>query len=211
MDKGDRTIYVILFVFALFVLAGFYFTLDKIGGLKTDLKNLELQIQLSAEKDGTSGTTINPPLISQNPPPTPNSPQTNQDIIIPTAIIFDAQSSPILQPQTKITITIENLTKTKDGGIILNIKAFTNDANSYSALEPRDLFELVNLEGENQRAIQVTGQFNSIPPKNSTSGALIFKIEATSDRIILQVGSGENLKFYEFNFSRKTYKETVIG
>ena len=211
MNKDDHTIYVIFFIFVLFILAGFYLIFDKLGGLRTDFQNLELQMQLLAQKESTPAQLNETPPPSENPPPVQNPPPNNQDIVIPTAIIFETQSSPLLQPQTKITITVENMTKTSDGTLTLNIKAFSNEANSYSALEPRDLFELINLEGENQRPLQVSGQFNSIPPKNSAAGSLIFKIAPSLDRIILQVGSGESLKFYEFNFTRKTYKETVIG
>jgi len=69
----------------------------------------------------------------------------------------------------------------------------------------------VNLEGENQKAILTEGQFDSMPPNSAVVGKLIFDGSPTTNTIILQVGYGENLKFYEFNFIKRTYKETVIG
>ncbi|MDI6733923.1 MAG: hypothetical protein QMD50_00310 [Patescibacteria group bacterium] len=212
MNKNNGLIYTTIVIFALLVLSGFYLIFDKISSIKSDVQNLELKLELiSQNKKESPIITQNEP--TKNPEATSTTP-TNQNqtaIVMPTAIIFDASSSPVLQPVTKITITVDTLSKSDDGSIKVNFKAFTNEATSYSALEPRDLFQLINLNGDNQKPIDLSGQFNSIPPKNAVSGSVIFKIPPTQDLIILQTGSGENLKFYEFNFLRKTYKETVIG
>ncbi|MDI6821241.1 MAG: hypothetical protein QMD65_03690 [Patescibacteria group bacterium] len=212
MNENNGLVYITIVIFALLVLSGFYLIFDKISAVKSDVKNLELKLELLSKEKKES------PLIVQNEPtknteniPTTPTNQNQTTTVIPTAIIFDASSSPILQPQTKITITIENISKTEDGTVKVNFKAFTNEATSYSALEPRDLFQLLNLEGDNQKPFDVTGQFNSIPPKNAVAGSVIFKILPTQNSIILQTGFNENIRFYEFNFLRKTYKETVIG
>lgn len=210
MDKGDRMIYLIFFIFALFVLAGFYFTLDKISDLKTSLANLELQIQLAALNRIESNSTSTPDPLNSSAGI--KLPPENPEIIIPTAIIFDIQSNPLLQPQTKITITVENATKNAAGLVKINFKAFASEADSYSAIEPRDSFELINLDlTQNQKPVQVTGQFNSIPPKSFAAGAVHFQIPPQQEKVIIQIGPSGNLKFYEFNFSKRTYKETVIG
>src|SRR3989344_9174195 len=108
MEKIDKAIYVIFVIFALFVLSGFYFIFDKISNLRNDIKNLELSIEL-LKKDLAVAPPENPPL--NEPPTNTPPPPENQEIKIPTAIIFEASSSPLLSPQTKITITIENVTK----------------------------------------------------------------------------------------------------
>lgn len=215
MGKFDKTIYAIVIVFALLVLSGFYFIFDKIGNLRTDLKNSELSSQILEKRVSDFETANQNPAgnnqeTPSNPPPA-NTTIKNGVIIINTAILFETQSNPILQPQTKITILVEKISKAADGTINVVFKAFTNDASTYSAIEPRDFFEIVNLNGENLRPFEVKGQFASIPPKSATAGEIVFKTEAAQNTLILQIGGGENIKFYEFNFSKKTYKETVLG
>ena len=216
MEKFDKTIYVIVFVFILLVLSGFYFMFDKVGNLKTDLKNAELSFQLLEEQFNESQKNISGPEATpeNNPPPAPPAPPAppdENDTAINAAILFTVTSSPSLQPQTKITVMIERAAKAKDGTIKISFKAFTNEANSYSAFEPRDLFEIINLTGENFKPLEVNGKFDSIPPQSSVSGDAVFKIAPDQNTLILQTGSGDDLKFYEFNFLRKTYKETTIG
>jgi len=218
MERDDKAVYIILVIFALLVLVGFYFIFDKMSSLKSDINSLELSVKLlSKEKNQSSETSpiTAPPVqnLPQNPTST-NPPETSpesQTISIPTAIIFTADSSPTLQPQTKLTIVIDNVEKTKDGTVAVNLKIYSNETTSYSALDPKGLFTIINLTGENRSALFTQGQFNSIPPKSITGGNVIFKIEPTQNSIILQVGAGENAKYYEFNFQTKTYKEAVIG
>ncbi len=207
MGRIDKAIYVIFVIFALFVLSGFYFIFDRISNLRDEIKNLELTIEL-LKKDLAIAPTETPPT---NEPPANVPPPANQEITIPTAIIFEASSSPLLSPQTKITIAVENVSKAQDGTISVNIKAFTAGADAYSALEPINLFELVNFSGDNQKPLEVNGAFNSIPPKSTVSGNVIFKINSAQNNLILQIGETNSVKFFEFNFTRKTYKETAIG
>jgi len=215
MGKFDKTIYVIVVVFALLVLSGFYFIFDKIGNLRTDLKNSELSSQILEKRVSDFETANQNPAgnnqeIPSNPPPANILPK-NDAVVINTAILFETQSNPALQPQTKITVLVEKVAKSGDGTVTLSFRTFTNDASTYSTIEPRDFFEIVNLNGENQRPLEVKGQFTSIPPKSATAGEIVFKTETMQNTLILQIGGGENIKFYEFNFSKKTYKETVLG
>ena len=217
MQPNDKGPYIVIVIFALFVLAGFYMMFDKNNTLSTDVKNLELQLALKNQTpaqeakeqdkspimpDHTSEATTTP-----TPAPTPEL----QAIIIPTAIIFDTPSSPLLQPQSTITVTVESVSKTDDGTITLAIKGFTKNATSYTAFEPGSLFELLIPEGENQKPLQVVGQFNSIPPKSVSAGKIVFKIDPSLTTPILQVGSGDATTYYELNFTKKTYKETEVG
>jgi hypothetical protein len=201
---------ILLIFFLIIILAGFYLLLDNIRSLRNDVKNLELAIEILKRNQETADNKKTE--ISAEPTTTPAiTPQTENTITIPTSIIFETQSSPALEPRTKITITIESVTKTKDGRVTLNIKAYTNEATSYSAIEIRDLFQLVNLSGEDQKPLEINGSFQSMPPKSSVSGNAVFKIEPNQNSIILQVGPLENASFYEFNFLQKTYKETILG
>lgn len=215
--KNNGALYALLAIFALLVLSGFYFIFEKISNLRSELKNFELSLQILEEKINDIETanknpgTENQRKLDDNLEPTNPINNETEEATINAAILFEIQSSPILQPQTKITMLIEKVAKLTVGTIKLSFKAFTNEATTYSTIEPRDFFELVNLTGDNQRPLAVNGQFTSIPPKNSAAGEIIFKIEPNQNTFILQVGDGENLKFYEFNFSKKTYKETVLG
>lgn len=211
--KNGTGVYLVIVLFALLVLSGFYLMLDKIGSLRTDLKNLELTFGL-LEKQFTETKNASLPeekAPSDNPQPPAPEPPKSEDVSINTTILFIASSSPALQPQTKITVMVEKVSKSKDGTVKLNFRALTNEATAYSAFEPRYLFEIVNLTGENLKPLDVTGKFDSIPPNTSSPGEITFKIEPSQNTLILQIGSSENIKFYEFNFSRKTYKETAVG
>lgn len=221
MRNNDQGIYIVIVIFALLVLAGFYLMFDKVGSVQTDVKNLSLEIELLKNKaDITVGSntpaTQTPPSATNTtiPPTSSNSSQNivpQNGITIPTAIIASTQSSPTLQPQTTVTVTLESVTKQSDGTVTLVVKTFTNDATGYSAFDPQTFFQLIDLNGDTQKATQVTGQFNSIPPKSAIEGTLTFKIDPTQSTLILQVGSGDNPTFYEFNFDKKSYKETIIG
>ena len=212
MPQSNGPIYAVIVAFALLVLSGFFITFDKISSLSAEVKNLELQLKLT-------GT----PSSQQSAIPTPQSPE-GQDknspegrepktevSAIPTAIIFDTQSSKNLLPQTKVTITVESVSKTLDGTVSVNIKAFTGEANGYSALEPWNLFEIISLDGNNQKAFRTDGSFNSMPAKSAVIGSVLFKISAAQPTIILQVGITESARFYEIDFDKKTYRETTIG
>lgn len=218
MDRDNRGIYIISIILTLFVLGGFLLIFDTIGSLRGDIKNLESSVNLVMKWKSENEKIVTQPTAPTTPetsgvknPPQESETNTVQDITIPSAIIFETKSSAALLPQINITVTVEGVAKSSDGTIIVNFKAFTSQATGYSALEPRDFFELVSLEGDNQKVVKVDGQFSSIPPKSASSGAAYFKVVPTQNTIILQIGTGENLKFYEFNFLKKTYKETVIG
>jgi hypothetical protein len=210
--KNDRTVYAIIVVFALLVLAGFYLIFDKISQLSTETKNLELSFALLQKNSAPAAAAPQPETPAPQPNPVPTStPPLQEGVSVPTAIIFQTKSSSILQPQSDLTVTVDSVGKLGDGTVTVNIKVFSSEAQSYTALEPNQLFALVNLDGDNQQPFNVSGQFSSIPPKNAVTGAVIFKIPTTQQTIILQTGSGDNLKFYEIDFSKKTFKETIIG
>ena len=213
-----NNIYAIIVIFVLLVMGGFYFVFNQMANLRSDFKNLELSFQLATKDKQLSTDTsesnkseLGGKNETQKSEPTILKITDNQGILIPTAIIFEAQSSPLLQPQTKMIVTVESAAKKDDGTVTLNLKVFSSEATSYSAFEARDFFEMVRLDTDNQKPLKAEGNFNSIPPKSAVYGTVIFKMEPAEQKIILQMGAGADLKFYEFDFEKKSYKETVIG
>ncbi|MEK7626646.1 MAG: hypothetical protein AAB399_00565 [Patescibacteria group bacterium] len=213
--KSDKTIYFFVLVFAFLVLGGFYLIFDKISGLETEVKNVELNYQLASKNSTAETPTISvtsTPETAGNPPvQNPSAESASTDITIPTGIIFTASSSPTLQPQTPVTITIESVIKKSDGSIVVQMKTFTSQATSYSAIDPKTFIQYVSLDSENQDPANASPIFASMPPKSVNTGTVIFYANPDKTVIILQMGRGDNPTFYEFNFTKKTYRETVVG
>lgn len=213
--KSDKTIYFFVLVFAFLVMGGFYLIFDKISGLETEVKNVELNYQLASKTDVAETpavSAISTPEVAGNPPvKNPPADSAGADITIPTGIIFTASSSPTLQPQIPVTITIESVTKKSDGSIIVQIKTFTSQAAGYSAIDPKTFIQYVSLDSENQDPANASPIFASMPPKSVNTGTVIFYASPDKTAIILQMGRGDNPTFYEFNFTKKTYRETIVG
>lgn len=222
MDNDNRAIYFVLVIFALFIIAGFFFVFDSIGSLRSDVKDLQLSLSypqgtVSQSTNGTTGTSSasgeqsgNTPTPQPAPTSTPDSSGSAQNTI-PTAIIFQITSSPTLLPQTDITITVQNVARGTDGTIVVNFKAYTANATGYSAVDPSTLFKLISLDGGTQAPNSVTGSFASMPPKSVVTGAVTFSSDPSKSSVILQVGATDTAHFYTFDFGTKTYKETPIG
>lgn len=214
MDN-NKTLLTILVIFVLISIVGFYVAFDKIATLGTTVSNLELANQIKNKPADTIPANVPTP----SPAPTNQPAQTNQpagdatDVVakISTAIIFDVNSSSSLLPQASTTITIDNVSKLKDGTLTADIKAFTSNASSYTAIDPKSLFWIINVDGSDVLATDAIGQFSSMPPKSSVSGKIIFKSASERNSYIFQVGTGDDTKFYEFDFVKKSYKETIIG
>jgi hypothetical protein len=199
---------------AFLVLAGFYFVFDKLSGLSTDVKNVELNYQLASKNipsvpsPAATSTTEN----GQNNPSEQNIPVPGAaEIAVPTGIIFTVSSSPVLQPQTLVTVTIERVTKKSDGTVILFLKAFTSQAASYSAIAPSTFIQYVSLDSPNQMPENASPVFSSMPPKSVVTGTVGFQIDPSKNVVIFQVGQGDDPKFYEINFGTGTYRETSVG
>lgn len=167
------------------------------------------------EKEITQSVLSALPALNQEPnqaPPETATTTPTGDLNITASIVFIALSGPALQPQTPITITVENVSKSPEGKITLNMKTLTNQATAYSSLDVDKLFALVDLEkGAIEPPLEIKGSFNSLPPKTTTAGQIMFEVAPIKNKIILQIGSPDNPKFYEFDFDKKTYKETQIG
>lgn len=213
--KNEGLIYLVIIVLAFLVLGGFYFVFDKIGGLATEVKNNELNLELLSKNAGSPAPDQTTPTSTQSDngqnQNNPGSTSAESDIVVPTGIIFTVNSSPNLQPQTSVTMTIDNIMKKQDGTIIVTLKAFTNQAASYSAVDPASFIQYVSLDSENQSPINPSPVFGSMPPKSVVTGTVTFRVDPNKTIIILQTGQGDNPNFYEINFTTGTYKETTIG
>lgn len=217
MRLDNQKVYIVFGVLILIIIIGFYFMVNKLNSLNQTIQNLQNQNQPSQNQ---KNQTILPDLSSstnnnnQSPAPTSSSPTNTSSLIdIPTSIIFTASSSPLLTPQTALTITIQDVSEASDGTITVNIKVFANNATSYSALDAQNDFQLVDTTGggNNQNPLAVSSQLNAIAPQNAVTGSVTFKTNPGNANIILQVGSGDQIKFYQFNFANQTYKETILG
>jgi hypothetical protein len=212
--KNEGLIYFVIVILAFLVLGGFYFVFDKISALDTDVKNNELNLQLLSKNSVPVSPTLPP---NQTPTSTQDNPQNQDnipsanDIIIPTGIIFTVNSSPGLQPQTSVTVTIDNIAKKPDGTITVTLKAFTSQATSYSALDPASFLQYVSLDSDNQNPMNGSAIFNSMPPKSVSTGIVTFRIDPAKTTFILQTGQGDNPNFYQIDFIKGTYKETSVG
>lgn len=210
MEK-DNVLYIALIIVVIAVMAGFYFVFDKISTLSTQVSNMALTLELGKNIQPPAQTA---PAVATTTPVASlpaSQPAAASGITIATAILFDAQSNPALLPQATTTIEVENVTKNDDGSVQVNLKAFTTNANSYTAIQPKDFFAIVDLNGENVAPSNVEGSFQSMPPKSSVTGRVTFTPAANRNTLILQVGTGDSARYYEFDFTKKSYKETIIG
>jgi len=216
MDRQFSTgFYVTLIIVVLFVLGGFYFLFDKVNSLDTRVANLELQTQLAAARLPQPAATSTPSTSSgQAPTPAPAATSTTPTpppLAIPTAILLDTNSSPSAPPQVNLTISVDSVTRAQDGTLAVNVKVYTGNATTTSAVNLAPLFQLIDLNGGNTAPTQTVGMFGAMPPKSATSGSVLFQTDPTKTDFILQVGTPDSAHYYDFNFSTQTYKETVIG
>lgn len=215
---GDsRGIYTILFIIALFVLGGFFLIFDTMSDMRNDFRDLELSVErLLHGGNVTEGETPSPSEeASQTEEPEEETPEpvaaADRGVVIPTAVLFETTSSPALLPRTRLSITLENVSKNSEGVVVVNFKVYTSKATGYTALSIKDIFQVIFLGGENREPSKITGSFNSIPPKSVISGSAEFVLDPETTTVLLQTGLLENARFYSFDFVRKTYKETPLG
>ncbi len=206
------TIYLILGILAIVIAVLAYLAFSQIGSLNSDIKNLQMNLELALRSDFATSTASSATTSIQTGA-TNNQPIVEQggSIVIPTGIVFNATSSPLLQPQAIITLIVQDVAKQTDGKVFVHLKASTEKAQSYSAVDPKEYFRLVSLTSDNQQALAADGAWSSMPPQGTVQGTLMFQIDPSQTSLILQVEKGEEVKFYQFDFQTKTYKEVVLG
>lgn len=202
-----------MFIIALFTLGGFFLTFDSLGDMRNEVRDIRTSVELLSRAEEAPEPVYpsgeEPAGDSENGSQEPSNPV--QGISIPTAILFDTTSSPALQPQVRLSVGIENVVKTPDGTVVVNFRIYTSKASGYTALNISDIFQVIFLDGEDMRPSSVTGSFQSIPPKSMVLGSVEFSLSPDADSVILQAGPLESARFYTFDFSRETYKETPLG
>ncbi len=211
MRQDQTPLYVVVIILAIFMVGGFVLLSIELSNLKNTVGDLQ---QLTGTRPATGvpaapSSTLPTSEPISTPPPVSNP--TPAAVTIPTAIIFETQSSPALQPQTALTVAVNEVARTADGSVSVSFKVYTNQATGYSAFEPKNAFALIDMGGGSQNPIEAHGTFSPIPQKSMSEGYVTFSADPTRSTIILQVGNGDNPTFYEFNFTQKTYKETAIG
>lgn len=222
MNREIKQIYFVITIFALLVLAGFYGVMASISDVRTSITNNELQRAVN-QLNSPVVNQQNPPVLSDNtshstaptpqpaPAPQPEKPPADGSVTIPTTISFTADSSPRLQPLVPIAVTVDSVKKAADGSVTVAISTTASSALGYSAFEVPRHFEIIDFETGSEHPSEVKGGFDSIPPKTRVSGTVLFAPQEKRGTIILQIGAGSNAVFYEFDFIKKTYRETVIG
>lgn len=225
MRQSQAPLYTIVIILALFMIGGFVVLFLELSDLKNEVNNLQFAAARVAAENPPAGGAVTKPVeetaFVQTSTPASTStlpaqaglsaPTSSAPAAIPTAIIFEARSSASLSPQTMLTVSVDEVLRTDDGIVTVRFRVYTNRASSYTALEPMDIFQIINLDGENQRPAEAVGTFASIPAKSMSEGYVTFTADRTRSTLILQMGNGDTPTFYEFNFTKKTYKETQIG
>ncbi len=203
--RNATAIYVFLIVLTIIVLGGFYLIFNQLNSIQQVVLNSPGSGQNQSQTIATS-TPISTP---SNQTPTSSAP--TGGVSIPANILFTIESSPALQPQTNVTVTVNSVTESPDGTITVNLKAFTSQASSYSSLNPADFLQIVDLSGNNETVLSTTGNWNSMPPQGGTTGTATFKVDPGATSIILQVGAPSTANYYKFDFSTQSYQQTVLG
>lgn len=202
----------ILLILIVSLVGGFYLTIGEISSLKQSVNNLEMNLELGDTGSESGQPTVTPGEKATSTEGDELTPVKKGDAVVPTAILFYAESSPLLSPQTDIAVAVQRVVKEKESGVIrLYLKAYTNNAESYSALDPGNLFEIVDPTGQNQKPLQVNGRFDSIPPQSFVTGEVIFKVSPDKNSVIIKISSKEGDTYYKFNFEEKSYEETALG
>jgi hypothetical protein len=198
--------YILFSFICIIALGGFYITFSELKVVQNEIESMRIAFQLSEVESRDAAEKKEETSKEVATPEAPDSKNT-----ISTAIIFTALSSPLLQPQANTAVIIEGVSEDSPESLTVHIKAFTNEATSYSALDAGSMFEIVDLKGLNRRARSTSGNFDSMPPKTAISGEVVFARSPEESTVILQVNTGEEVRHYEFNFEQKTYKEIVLG
>lgn len=201
---------------AIIIAAGFAWNSAAVRNLNATMNNLITEFQnmrsLMIALDSTE-PILNNPETEQNINDKENEDEPSDKAEIPTSIIFSAVSSPQLQPQSSLTITVEKvLFSATENTAHLRVKIFSSESDSFSALEPGLIFSLFNrATGELVQPTGLNGPFGSLPPRSAVAAEIIFSAPAGQTSFIFKMGAGNETKFYEFDFGKKTYKETTVG
>ncbi len=125
---------------------------------------------------------------------------------IPTSIVYIASEAP-----EKVVLSIESVGKTDKGTVLVALRVFTLEASRATSINPADFLALIPPEGNETRPDFIQGNFTNMAPGGNYQGNAIFTVPAGRTSIILQVGRGEGVVFFEFNFANKTFRQVEIS
>lgn len=211
MTQSNTPVFVTLIIVILVVAGGFFVAFDKIASLSSELNAAKLKIETLEKNEGYRVEV--PPETTPTPTsttPLPPAPTSSVSRTIPTAIIFQASSSEALPPQVPLTVTIESAKREDPNAVVFQLKVYNGEGKGYAALDPRTLLELLNFEGDNVKATMMSGSFSAIPAKGAVTGTVTIPADPARSSVILQINLPE-LKFYEFDFERQTYRQAEVG
>lgn len=193
-------------IIAIIVGIGTFMVYDRMNELKTEIEILKvLPNPKGQDLEVVDNNSTSTPKEESDPVPD------SSIVKIPTALLVQVPSNPSLKPTTTLSLTIPEISKDVDGNLALQLKIFTDKASGYTAFDPKEVFSIVNLTGDDIQISETTGKFDSMPARGSTSGSILFKTDLNKSIFILKIKIGEEMKFYELDFKNKTYKETIIG
>ncbi len=194
-----------MIILTIIVIVGFYVLFNQLSALQ----QVVLNSSPAATSTPVSGSA--PTSTATSTGPTPTQPPQTGGVSVPANILFTVQSSPVLQPQTNVTITIQSVTEAPDGTVTVSMKAYTPNASSYSAVNPADFLQIVDLSGNNETVVSTTGNWNSLPPQGGMTGTAVFKVDPSATSVIIQVGAPSSANYYKFDFTTQSYQQTVLG
>ncbi len=213
--KGLKNIYFVLTVMIVLMIAGFYVLFQKFSALESAVSADNQSGDQVSQGTSTAVTSTNSGqstgTASTSAAAATSSPAQGSPVSVNASILFNASSSPDLQPQANLTILVSKVTKTTDGNIAVTVKVFTDSASSYSAVDLSGLIQIFNPSGNNQAATSITGAFKAMPPQNSVDGIVNFAMAPSTTSFILEVGSSDNPSFYQFDFNAGNYKQITVG
>jgi len=208
-----------IFILAAVIAAGFAWNLAILKDIRQTLNSLAAELQsfrsLVIALDSTEPAlpASDSAAKKETAVPTEEKTTTEKTTDIPTSIIFSTISSPLLLPQSNLTVTVEKASLSKTNQTVsLNLKIFTSESDAFNAIEPTPLFAIFEKNsGELKQPIGLNGPFNQLPPRSAVSGQIIFQANSDQNAFIFKIGENDQVKFYEFDFNKKTYRETTVG
>ncbi len=212
-NRSLGNLYLVLGVMVVLMIAGFYILFQKIGALEspdsqdvTDIVGVNTSTNTNLSSSSSSASASSTLAETTTATSSQSSP-----VSINSSILFNATSSPDLQPQAKLTVLVSKVTKTPDGTIAVTVKVFTDSATSYSAVDLSNLVQIFNPSGSNETSTSITGAFKAMPPQSSVDGMVNFSLDPSTTSFILQVGPSDNAAFYQFDFTSGSYKPVTVG
>lgn len=110
-----------------------------------------------------------------------------------------------------IVFSIQSVGKTSEGTIVVSFKVLTYETNNVTSIDPGELVKLIEPSGQTIVARVLQGSFVNMQPNHESTGNAIFFTSTNQDKVFLQIGRGERIKFYEFDFLTRSYRQRDIN